>query len=185
MENTAQKKGISKDYIKLLMYLVLLTIGILMLANIISSELIIIIVGIAILAFGAISLIAMIQKKKRGVESNYTFSIIMIVLGVLTLVFYEQSAQVLLPLVIGAFAVISGISTIIFALSSKKAGFGGWIVSLISGIIVVVIGIIILSGIATGADVIGFMLGLYITIFSIISIISWFTQSSYNKKFTV
>ncbi|MEG2957017.1 MAG: DUF308 domain-containing protein, partial [Christensenellaceae bacterium] len=60
----------SKDGIKLALYLVLLAIGIvLLLVPQTGMEIIIVILAIAMLAYGVISIIMTIVKKKKGVEA--------------------------------------------------------------------------------------------------------------------
>ncbi|MEF9863951.1 MAG: DUF308 domain-containing protein [Christensenellaceae bacterium] len=174
----------SKDGIKLALYLVLLAIGIvLLLVPQTGMEIIIVILAIAMLAYGVISIIMTIVKKKKGVEAAaLPLPIVLLVLGVLLIIFRVDAAAKLFPIIIGAWAIVAGIISLIHAVQVKKFGSSAWILLLITALIVLVLGLIIIIGIFTGANIVGVMLGIYLTIFAIVSVVDWIATASAKKK---
>ena len=172
----------SKDAIRLILSIVLLVIGIILLAAPQAAMVgIVILIGIVMLAYSVITIFMTISKRNKGEDATFTIPVIVLVIGILLLVFRDGVANVLLPVIIGIWAIITGIMSIMDASSLKQAGSVSWKVPTITGIAALVLGVIILIGIAT-TNVVGILLGVCLLIYGIISIVEWIVVSTARKN---
>ena len=92
------------NILNLIMGIILFIIGIALLANPVGGmEVIILILGIIMIAYGVITIISNYSKRTEnaGVFGAYTIPVIVAILGILLIVFRGPTAGIVLPLIIG------------------------------------------------------------------------------------
>lgn len=165
----------TRETVRLITAIALLVIGIILLfAPQFAMSVIVIIIGIVLLGYGIIQLIVNLTGRNRGNSGgNIAIPIIAIIIGVLLIVFRDGVASFILPLVIGIWAIITGIMSLIEASSVRHLGMGSWRFVTITGLAQLVLGIIMVIGVFTGTNVLGILLGVCLLIYGIMSIISF------------
>ena len=173
----------SKEMIRLILSIVLLAIGIILLmAPNTAMAVIVVIIGVVVLAYGVIQLFTNISRRNRGdANASYVVPIIAIIVGILLIFFRDGIANIILPFIIGVWAIITGIMSLMESSQIKDYNSSSWKVVLISGLAELVVGIIIIAGIIAQSNVLGIMLGVCLTIYGILSLVSWGLVSSAKK----
>ena len=174
----------SKEMIRLILSIVLLVIGIILLcAPQYSMPVIVLVIGVVVLVYGVIQLLLDLRHRKAGVTTDVmAIPVISIVVGILLIIFRDGVANYILPIIIGAWAVITGIMSMLDGSHVKEYSKGAWKTALISGIIELALGIVIIIGVIAGGNVLGVLLGICLTIYGILSIVGWGTVASASKK---
>lgn len=175
----ANEKALSNDAFKMIVNVVILILGIILIAApTVAMQVIITILGIILLAYAIISIVVNVSRKSKGLESqSIGWPVVWLIVGILLLVFNGAFANVILPLVIGVWAIVMGFMNLASSLRIKGMG-GSFMVSLILSIIAIVLGIIIIIGIFTAANVVGTLLGVCMLIYGIVSIVNWIANSA-------
>lgn len=169
--------------IRLVLSIVLLAIGIILLmAPSTAMAVIVVIIGVVVLAFGVIQLFINISKRNKGTQdATYVIPIIAIIVGLLLIIFRDGVANVILPFIIGIWAIITGVMSLMESSQIKDYHSSSWKVVLISGIAELALGVIMIAGIIAQSNVIGILLGVCLTIYGILSLIGWGLVSSARK----
>ena len=104
----------SKEMIRLILSIVLLAIGIILLmAPNTAMAVIVVIIGVVVLAYGVIQLFTNISRRNRGdANASYVVPIIAIIVGILLIIFRDGIANIILPFIIGVWAIITGIMSL-------------------------------------------------------------------------
>ena len=172
----------SKEAIRLILSIVLLVIGVILLAAPEAAMIgIVILIGIVMLAYSVITILMTISRRSKGESAVFTIPVIVLIIGILLLVFRDGVANVLLPIIIGIWAIITGVMSLMDASSLKHMGSVSWRVPTITGIAALVLGIIILIGIAA-TNVLGILLGVCLLIYGITSIVEWIVVATARKN---
>ncbi|WP_066685506.1 DUF308 domain-containing protein [Christensenella intestinihominis] len=173
----------SREMIRLILSIVLLIIGLILLgAPTFAMEVIVVIIGIVVLAYGIIQLLINLSKRNRGdANAGLAIPVIAIIIGILLIVFRGGVANVILPFIIGVWAIITGVMSLMEASQVKDFSTGAWKVALISGLAELVLGIIMIVGIIAGSNALGILLGVCLTIYGILSIVEWGIVASAKK----
>ena len=172
----------SKETIRLVLSIVLLVIGIILLAAPQAAMVgIVILIGVVMLAYSVIAIFMNISKRNKGEASSFAVPIVVLIIGILLLIFRDGVANVRLPIIIGIWAIVTGIMSLSDASTLKHAGSPSWRVPTITGIAALVLGVIILIGIAT-TNVVGILLGVCLLIYGIISIVEWIVVATARKN---
>ena len=165
------------NIVMLLLSIVLLIIGIALLANPAGGmEVIMIIAGIALIAYGAITLISNAVRRIHG-AGLYVLPALMLVAGILLIAFRGPAANIVLPLIIGIWAIVHGITNLARANRIRHEG-GYWQASLILSVITIALGIIMLVAMFAGGNAVGAILGIILIVFAVVSIVQWFIHRS-------
>lgn len=167
----------TKNLIYALLFLVL---GVILLTS--SNDIIGIVskvIGIILIIFGIVKTIVYIYMK--GKLGNYNMSelivgIVTIGLGVL-FVMLSGTLSFAIKILIGVWALISGINRIIFSISIKQIDNAGFKMYIVSAFIMIIVGILLISGIFDK------LIGLLIIIYSISEIVDYIYYMSKDKKF--
>lgn len=114
-------------------------------------------------------------------QSQYTIAVILIVLGILLIVLRTPASRIVLPLIVGVWAIVYGIMGLMDAIRVKSFG-SIWRPMTIMALIALALGIIILVAMAAGGNALGSLLGISMIIFSIASIVQWFLTYSAKKN---
>ena len=173
----------SREMIRLILSIVLLIIGLILLgAPTFAMEVIVVIIGVVVLAYGVIQLLINLSKRNTGdANAGVAVPVIAIIIGVLLIIFRGGVANVVLPFIIGVWALVTGIMSMIEASHVKDYSTGAWKVALISGLAELALGIIMIAGIIAGGNALGILLGVCLTIYGIISIVEWGIIASSKK----
>ena len=104
----------SREMIRLILSIVLLIIGLILLgAPTFAMEVIVVIIGIVVLAYGVIQLLINLSKRNRGdANAGLAIPVIAIIIGILLIIFRGGVANVILPFIIGVWAVITGVMSL-------------------------------------------------------------------------
>lgn len=159
------------NILNLIMGIILFIIGIALLANPVGGmEVIVLILGIIMIAYGVITIISNYSKRTEntGVFGAYTIPVIVAILGILLIVFRGPTAGIVLPLIIGIWMIVNGVISLTTAPNSSLA-------SKILSIIMIILGVIVLICMAAGANFLGTLLGIFLIIFGIITVVQWFS----------
>jgi len=179
--NTASWK--SREMIRLILSIVLLIIGLIMLAApTVAMEVIVVIIGIVLLGYGVIQLLINIPKHRNGeAGAGLAIPVIAIIIGILLIVFRGGVANFLLPLIIGVWAIITGVMSLMESAEIKDYSQGAWKTAMITGLAELVLGIVMIVGIIAGSNAVGIIVGVCLTIYGIISIVGWGVVASAKK----
>lgn len=171
------EKTNSNHFIGLIVSIVVLLVGITLIVNpIVGMEIILIILGAAMIAYGVINILMNFRRDggAGGVFGAYTIPVVLLVLGILLIVFRVGAANFLLPLIIGVWAIVQGIINLADATNTRRDG-GSWQAKTILAIITVALGAVILIAMAVGGNAVGTLLGIFMIIFGIVGIVQWAT----------
>ena len=127
----------------------------------ISTEIIGVCIGIAMIIFGIVKLIGYFSKDLYRLAFQYDleFGILMIVLGVIVL-FNPKNLMVFICVALGISILLDGLFKIRIALDSKQFGIKSWWLILSLAIVTGVIGVFLIFDSATGSRIMSVLLGL-------------------------
>jgi len=178
-----ESKAKSNNILGLVLGIITLIIGIALLANpAVGMEVILLILGIVMIAYGAMNII---MDAARGIKGAgiYFMPALILALGILLIVFRGFAANILLPLVVGVWAVVNGIMNLVSANRKRQDG-GYWQPSFILALISLILGVVMIIAMIAGGNAVGAILGVILIIFSIVSIIQWFIERSARHSAT-
>lgn len=152
--------------------LALLILGIALILNpAVGTEVIVMIVGIALLAYGAFVIISETLKHYAS-GTSLLMPVIAIAAGMLLIIFRGFTANVLLPLVIGIWAVYYGITNLNGSSKNRKAG-GYWRGQMAMALLMLGLGVAVLAVMVSGGNAIGIILGVCLIAYSAPEIVKW------------
>ncbi len=180
---SSSNKKISNDTMQLIISIVILVLGVILITSPDQAMSgITIVIGIILLAYGGISVAIGINKKDKGESVSLVLPIVAIVAGILLLVFNNLFANTILPFIIGAWAVITGVINLVTAGQIKVVAPTQCRMVMFTGLVALVVGLIILIGVfVSGENAFGILIGICMVIYSAVSIFSWFASSSGKK----
>lgn len=165
----------SNNLFNLILFIILFVIGIALLANPVGGmQAIVIILGIALIAYGAINII-MDYSRHIKMGSAYVLPVVLLILGILLILFNGPTAGVILPLIVGIWAIIQGAISLSNAFKAKNSG-NGWLAKMILAAIILALGIIIIVSMIAGGNAIGAIFGILLIIFSIVGLVQWIAE---------
>lgn len=161
----------------LVLGIVALIIGIALIANPVAGlEVVMLIAGIIMIAYGAITIFMNIVKSVKDARS-FVIPIIVLIIGILLVAFRGPVANVVLPLVLGVGGVVYGIVNLVKSNHVKENG-GYWQASFILALIILALGVIMLVAMFAGGNAVGVIVGIVLAIFAVVSIVQWFIERS-------
>lgn len=163
-----------KDVLFLFVYMALAIIGFFTIPFPDSAmRFVVLALGIIFTAWGGITFIQYInktQKKENTKITDVLLSALFLLIGILLLVFNKGASLVFFPVIIGIFALVSGVLSTIDVFKLKKNSFDIKF-SLIAMIISYAVGFIILIYISINHSFKGDMLGIYMIVFGVVKTI--------------
>jgi len=176
VEMTQKSEGVkSNNLFNLILFIVLLVIGIALLANPVGGmQTIVIILGIALIVYGAVNII-MDYSRHIKTGSAYVLPVVLLILGVLLILFNGPTAGIILPLIVGIWAIIQGVISLSKAFKIKNSG-GNWMAKMILAAIILALGVIIIISMIAGGNAIGAIFGIILIIFSIVGLVQWIAE---------
>lgn len=158
----------------------LLIVGIALIINpAVGTEVLIMIIGIGLLAYGAVSIIT--EAVKRYMESStLIMPVIAIIAGILLIIFRVFMANVLLPLVLGIWAIYYGITNLNASTAIRKAG-GYWRGQFAMALLMLGLGVAVLAVMVGGGNAIGIILGICLIAYSAPTIVKWIISKAQSK----
>ncbi len=126
--STGKSSKPSKDTIRVLLSVVFLAMGIFVLVNQEAAmQIIVIVMGIALLAYGGIQVLLNARKRRHNEDAAFIMPVIAVVLGILLLLFQNGVASLIIPIIVSVWALITGIMCLIDAMkirrSSRRSAF--------------------------------------------------------------
>lgn len=162
----------SNPVIHLCWNLALLIVGIALILNpSVGTEVIVMIIGIALLIYGTVTIVSE-AVKHYSANSSILMPLIAIAAGILLVIFRGFTANVLLPLVIGIWAVYYGITNLNSCTKIRKAG-GYWRGQFAMALIMLGLGVAVLAVMVSGGNAIGIILGVCLIAYSAPEIVKW------------
>ena len=127
----------------------------------ISTEIIGVCIGIAMIIFGIVKLIGYFSKDlyRLAFQFDLEFGILMIILGVIVL-FNPKNLMILICVALGISILLDGLFKIRIAMDSKQFGIKSWWLILTLAIVTGVIGVFLIFDSATGSEIMSVLLGL-------------------------
>ncbi len=127
----------------------------------ISTEIIGVCIGIAMIIFGIVKLIGYFSKDlyRLAFQFDLEFGILMIILGVIVL-FNPKNLMVFICVALGISILLDGLFKIRIAMDSKQFGIKSWWLILSLAIVTGVIGVFLIFDSATGSRIMSVLLGL-------------------------
>ena len=127
----------------------------------ISTEIIGVCIGIAMIIFGIVKLIGYFSKDlyRLAFQFDLEFGILMIILGVIVL-FNPKNLMILICVALGISILLDGLFKIRIAMDSKQFGIKSWWLILSLAIVTGVIGVFLIFDSATGSEIMSVLLGL-------------------------
>lgn len=158
----------------------LLIVGIALIFNpSVGTEVLIMIIGIGLLAYGVVAIVT--EAVKRYIESSTLIvPIIAIAAGILLIIFRVFTANVLLPLVIGIWAIYYGITNLNASSAIRKAG-GYWRGQFGMALLMLGLGVAVLAVMVGGGNAIGIILGVCLIAYSAPTIVKWIISKAEKK----
>jgi uncharacterized membrane protein HdeD (DUF308 family) len=165
----ASSNPFSNKVFRVIVDIIILILGIVMIA-VPNATLrgITIVLGIVLLGYGAISMIAAVS---RGEESGLAGPVVCAVLGILLLVFSGVFANTVLPFAIGVWMLVLGVINLTGA---RRAGLSA--VNTVLCAAAIVIGVIILIGVFVGHNTLGTLLGVCMLVYGVAAVVNWITM---------
>lgn len=110
-----------------------------------SSEVICIVLGILCLLYGVVKLFGYFSKDpyRLAFQFDLALGILCLVLG-LVLIFCSRTLLSLLPVIVGIYAVVSGVFKLQTAFEAKRFGMGKWWSMLLLSLLTIVLGVILI-----------------------------------------
>lgn len=146
------------------------------------SELIIIFAA-ALILYGVIVLVQFINARSKGETPSLLPIILSLVIGVLLLIFNRFAANIVLPLIIGIWAIINGVLMLSNAFQFKKLDSAIWWLPAIFATIYLILGIIITCNLFATSAVVSILLGVLFLVFGLVGLIWSCSLISLRKKF--
>jgi len=137
------------------------------------------VIGSILIIFGIVKLVVYIYMKGKLGEyktSELIIGLLIIGLGVL-LILYASTLSFVIRIVFGIWALFAGVNRIIFAIYMKSINRVGFRMYLITSLIMVLVGILLISGLLDQ------MIGLLIIIYAITEIVDYIYYKSTNKDY--
>ena len=137
------------------------------------------VIGTILIIFGIVKLVVYIYMKGKIGEyktSELIIGLLIIGLGVL-LILYASTLSFVIRIVFGIWALFAGVNRIIFAIYMKSINRVGFRMYLITSLIMVLVGILLISGLLDQ------MIGLLIIIYAITEIVDYIYYKSTNKDY--
>ena len=127
----------------------------------ISTEIIGVCIGIAMIIFGIVKLIGYFSKDlyRLAFQFDLEFGILIIILGVIVL-FNPKNLMILICVALGISILLDGLFKIRIAMDSKQFGIKSWWLILSLAIVTGVIGVFLIFDSATGSEIMSVLLGL-------------------------
>ena len=127
----------------------------------ISTEIIGVCIGIAMIIFGIVKLIGYFSKDlyRLAFQFDLEFGILIIILGVIVL-FNPKNLMILICVALGISTLLDGLFKIRIAMDSKQFGIKSWWLILSLAIVTGVIGVFLIFDSATGSEIMSVLLGL-------------------------
>ena len=127
----------------------------------ISTEIIGVCIGIAMIIFGIVKLIGYFSKDlyRLAFQFDLEFGILIIILGVIVL-FNPKNLMILICVALGISILLDGLFKIRIAMDSKQFGIKSWWLILTLAIVTGVIGVFLIFDSATGSEIMSVLLGL-------------------------
>ncbi len=127
----------------------------------ISTEIIGVCIGIAMIIFGIVKLIGYFSKDlyRLAFQFDLEFGILIIILGVIVL-FNPKNLMILICVALGISTLLDGLFKIRIAMDSKQFGIKSWWLILTLAIVTGVIGVFLIFDSATGSEIMSVLLGL-------------------------
>ena len=146
---TPFKKSIENIYNKMVIFsiigsIITIVVGavLLFLPNL-SNKIVGVITGIIFILFGIITAYKYLKRDGAKIYSlNLVFSILYLVLGLVIIVF-PFSVMEFVTVCLGLFLIFNGATKINYGLWLKRGNSGAWLVTLVAGILLVILGIMI------------------------------------------
>ena len=137
------------------------------------------VLGIGIIVTGIVNVLLYVYRKgKLGDYSIYKLIIGLLLIGLgLLLVLVSSTLSFAIRTIVGLWIVFSGINRIIFSLSIKSVDSRGFLVYLLTSFLMILLGILIISGILDK------FIGLLIIIYSIMEIVDYVYYKVKNKNY--
>lgn len=159
------KKELNMSIIASILYAIL---GIIIIVNPVTTlNIVSIVISIAAIVYGIIISIINITDIKE--ESNLTFGILLVILGIALLI-YPSSLTVLISLGVGIWFISNSVSRIKLAILLKNAKESAWLIILCSAIITLLVGISFIFTPLISAISITIANGILMVIYSIVDI---------------
>lgn len=126
----------------------------------ISTAIIGVCIGIAMILFGIVKLIGYFSKDlfRLAFQFDLEFGILMIVLGAVVLL-HPENLMVFLCVVLGIAILLDGLFKIRIAMDSRQFGIKGWWMILVLAVIAGVVGVILVIDSAIGTKILSVLLG--------------------------
>ena len=146
---TPFKKSIENIYNKMVIFSIVASIitivvgAVLLFLPNLSNKIVGIITGIIFILFGLITSYKYLKRDGAKIYSlNLVFSILYLVLG-LVIIIFPFSVMEFVTVCLGLFLIINGATKINYGLWLKRGNSGAWLVTLVAGIFLVILGIMI------------------------------------------
>lgn len=180
MASSSDKK--SYNVLGLIISIVLFIIGIALIANPVGGmEAIMLVLGIVLIVYGAIMIFMALGGKAGGSSNPYAIPVVAVILGILLIIFRSPAAGIVLPLIIGIWAIVTGVMGLFDAMKVRDA-HGSWRVMMITSLIAIVLGIIVLVGMGVGGNALGVIIGVCMLLYAIANIVNWCLAFSARRK---
>lgn len=176
MSNTTTSNNVATSgSVRMIINILILILGIIFIANPGAAlQGITITLGILLIVYGGVMIAVHELKRGKGeTPPPLGWPIVWMVVGVLLLVFEQQAARWLLPLVIGVWMILVGIINLRNSHEIRKMGGKSHTFALITAVAELVLGILSLVSMAYGGEALGVMMGICMLIYGVASIISW------------
>lgn len=122
--------------------------------------------------FIIIGLILVYNYKGAILLTNFlTAGTLSILLGTILLI-YPQSLEVIIPIIVGVWMIITSVMSIQISISLKKIKYSGWIVTMLLSIMSIVCGLLIIINPQTGAEALTTFFGVMLVIYSVTDIMN-------------
>lgn len=175
-EMVQKNEGTKSNHVfNLILFIVLFIVGIALLSNPAGGmQAIVIILGIALIAYGVIAILTDYSRRIRA-GSVYVLPAVLLALGILLILFNGPTAGVILPLIVGVWAIIQGAISLSGAFRARNSG-GNWLAKMILAAIILALGIIIIISMIAGGNAVGAIFGALLIIFSIAGLVQWIME---------
>lgn len=150
-----------------------------------SLELICLLVGFVIMLYGAVKIFSAVsdRERKSRLVGGILFGAVLAGIGVY-LIIRPRTILSILPVVIGIFIVLNGLTKIQKALELKKAGYHKWWSFLLAALVTEALGILIISNPFSTVKLTFMVVGLVMVTDGIANIVTILFTSHMQKKMT-
>ncbi|MGI6153666.1 MAG: DUF308 domain-containing protein [Christensenellaceae bacterium] len=167
----------------LILNIILFIVGIALIMNPAEGmAAIILILGIIMIVYGAVMIAMNVNRINNGQDgSSVVLPVVVLVVGILFIIFRGATANIILPLVVGIWAIVTGIVSLMDAMKVRHAS-GNWRPMAYAALAAIVLGVIIIIGMVTGGNTVGTLLGVCLLIFAVVGIVQWFLTYAARKN---